>query len=134
VSYLQQILEGAQAKGGLSDDEFDSIFQSFMQPQQTQPNLGMGQASLQKPQIRPIVKDTNVAGEGMMSADTQAMGKLFAPSDTNPGLLDMYNATQDYGTDMFSTQNRMLAEQDMGMDDEKEDWRKKIREGLQSLF
>jgi hypothetical protein len=131
MSYLEQILGGAQQ---LSEEQFNSIFQSFMQPQQTQPNLGMGQAPLQKAQLRDVAKDTNVAGEGMMAAETQAMGKLFAPSDTNPGLLSMYDATQDYGTDMFSTQNRMLAEQDMGMGDDEDDWRKKMRDGLKSLF
>jgi|SaaInlStandDraft_4_1057021.scaffolds.fasta_scaffold02199_3 hypothetical protein len=136
MSYLEQILQAAQQRGGLTDEEFGSIFQSFIPQQQSQPNLGIPQQfeqpqSIQRPQM---IKQTQVPmqwGTGVNTAGFSKGKPNGVEGDGNVNLFqnvaDQYQATQDYDTDMFSTQTQMLAEQDRGMEDEEE-------KGLMSFF
>ena len=64
MGYLEQILSGAQQRGGLTDNEFNSIFQQFMPQQPTQPNMGFPQqqAMQQAPQMIPLAKQDNSMG------------------------------------------------------------------------
>jgi hypothetical protein len=73
VSYLEQILRGAQQRGGLTDAEFSSIFQSFIPQQQQQtPNLGFTQQPIQAPQMIPLSKQDG--SMGMYGKEIAALG------------------------------------------------------------
>ena len=125
MSYLQQILGGAQQRGGLTDDEFNSIFQQFIPQQQTQPNMGLPQQSVQRAQMLPQTQVPMQWGSGVNTAAfSKSPNGVEGEGDVNlfQNVSDRYDASNNYDTDMFSTQTGMLAEQDRGMfeDDEEE--------------
>jgi len=90
MTYLEQILQNAQANGGLTEEEFNALYQSYMPQQQIQPNLGMPQSNTQmtSANIRPIAKNTNVAGQGGAGIDTQAMTSVMKNNPQYGGLID----------------------------------------------
>lgn len=125
MSYLQQILGSAQQRGGLTDDEFNSIFQQFMPQQQAQPNMGLPQQPAQRAQMLPQTQVPMQWGSGVNTAAfSKAPNGVEGDGNVNlfQNVADRYDASNNYDTDMFSTQTGMLAEQDRGMfeDDEEE--------------
>ena len=140
MSYLQQILGNAQQNGGLTDDEFNSIFQQFMPQQQPQANMGLPQQQPQQVQRPQGIPQTQVPMQWGAGVNTANLSK--APNgvegDDSVGLMenvrDQYNITQnpEYNTDMFSTQTQMLAEQERGMNDE--DDKDKMKNFFSGLF
>jgi hypothetical protein len=120
MSYLQQILGGAQQRGGLTDDEFNSIFQQFMPQQQAQPNMGLPQQPVQRAQMLPQTQAPMAYGTGL---NTTQFGKTKSVGDDGADFLDLMNTSVKYDTDFGSDQSRMLAEQDNEFND-----------GLMSLF
>ena len=114
MSYLQQILGGAQQRGGLTDDEFNSIFQQYMPQQQAQPNLGMPQQPVQRAQMLPQTQVPMAYGTGL---NTTHLGKTKSVGDDGVNFLDLANASMKYDTDLGSEQSRMLAEQDQDFND-----------------
>jgi hypothetical protein len=121
MSYLEQILKGAQQRGGLTDEEFGSIFQSFMPQQQTQPNLGMSQGRIgMDVQRRTPIKQTQVPMTWGSGVNTASLGNKGIISDPTFGLYDRYKSSQRHDTNLFSEQTGMLAEQDRGMYDDEE--------------
>jgi hypothetical protein len=129
MSYLEQILKGAQQRGGLTDEEFGSIFQSFMPQQQTQPNLGMSQQPVQQIQRQTPIQQTQMPMTWGTGLNTASSGNKGIISDPTFGLYDRYKASDRHDTDFFSTQTGMLAEQDKGMYDDEEK-----KKGLMSLL
>ena len=132
MSYLQQILGSAQQRGGLTDEEFNSIFQQFMPQQQAQPNLGMGQQPVQRAQMLPQTQVPMQWGTGLNTTQFSKGKPNGVEGDGKVNLFqnvaDQYRVSNDYDTDMFSTQTQMLAEQERGMQDEEE------KKGLLSSF
>ena len=132
MSYLQQILGSAQQRGGLTDEEFNSIFQQFMPQQQAQPNLGMGQQPVQRAQMLPQTQVPMQWGTGLNTTQFSKGKPNGVEGDGKVNLFqnvaDQYRVTNDYDTDMFSTQTQMLAEQEREMQDEEE------KKGLLSNF
>jgi hypothetical protein len=121
MTYLEQILKGAQQRGGLTDEEFGSIFQSFMPQQQTQPNLGMSQGRIgMDVQRRTPIKQTQMPMTWGTGLNTASSGNKGVISDPTFGLYDRYKASQRHDTNLFSEQTGMLAEQDRGMYDDEE--------------
>jgi hypothetical protein len=122
MSYLEQILKGAQQRGGLTDEEFGSIFQQFMPQQQTQPNLGMPQGGIgMDVQRRTPIQQTQVPMTWGTGVNTAALGKKSGVTpDPTFGLYDRYKSSQRHDTNLFSEQTGMLAEQDRGMYDDEE--------------
>ena len=136
MSYLQQILSGAQQRGGLTDDEFNSIFQQFIpqQPQQVQSNIGLPQQPATAPEMIPLAK-LPVGYSEQMSSIGKALGKKDDESvSLGKNLVDQYKATQKYDTDMFSPQTRTLAEEDRGMLEDDNDKMKGLLAGLSDWF
>ncbi len=78
MSYLQQILQNAQAQGGMSEQDFAMLFSNYMNQQQ-QPNLGFTQQPTQAPQMIPLAKaDTSMGMYGKeMATLGKAIGKKF---------------------------------------------------------
>ena len=132
MSYLQQILGSAQQRGGLTDEEFNSIFQQFMPQQQAQPNLGMGQQPVQRAQMLPQTQVPMQWGTGVNTTQFSKGKPNGVEGDGKVNLFqnvaDQYRVSNDYDTDMFSTQTQMLAEQEREMQDEEE------KKGLLSNF
>jgi len=132
MSYLQQILGNAQQRGGLTDEEFNSIFQQFMPQQQAQPNLGMGQQPVQRAQMLPQTQVPMQWGTGVNTTQFSKGKPNGVEGDGKVNLFqnvaDQYRVSNDYDTDMFSTQTQMLAEQEREMQDEEE------KKGLLSSF
>jgi len=132
MSYLQQILGNAQQRGGLTDEEFNSIFQQFMPQQQAQPNLGMGQQPVQRAQMLPQTQVPMQWGTGVNTTQFSKGKPNGVEGDGKVNLFqnvaDQYRVSNDYDTDMFSTQTQMLAEQEREMQDEEE------KKGLLSNF
>ena len=132
MSYLQQILGNAQQRGGLTDEEFNSIFQQFMPQQQVQPNLGMGQQPVQRAQMLPQTQVPMQWGTGVNTTQFSKGKPNGVEGDGKVNLFqnvaDQYRVSNDYDTDMFSTQTQMLAEQEREMQDEEE------KKGLLSSF
>jgi len=132
MTYLEQILQNAQANGGLTEEEFNALYQSYMPQQQIQPNLGMPQSNTQmtSANIRPIAKNTNVAGQGGAGIDTQAMRSVMKNNPQYVDLIDRAMIANEHDINMFSDQAKDIAEQNKGI----EDWRTKMRDGLMSYF
>jgi len=132
MTYLEQILQNAQANGGLTEEEFKTLYQSYMPQQQIQPNLGMPQSNTQmtSANIRPIAKNTNVAGQGGAGIDTQAMRSVMKNNPQYVDLIDRAMIANEHDINMFSDQAKDIAEQNKGI----EDWRTKMRDGLMSYF
>ena len=125
MSYLQQILGNAQQRGGLTDDEFNSIFQQYMPQQQAQPTSLMPQQPVQRAQMLPQTQVPMQWGTGVNTTQF-SKGKpngVEGEGDVNlfQNVSDRYDASNNYDTDMFSTQTGMLAEQDRGMFEDDED-------------
>lgn len=124
MSYLQQILGSAQQRGGLTDDEFNSIFQQFMPQQQAQPNMGLPQQPAQRAQMLPQTQVPMQWGSGV---NTTALSKspngVEGDGDVNlfQNASDRHDASNKYNTDMFSEQTGLLAEQDRSMFEDDED-------------
>jgi hypothetical protein len=131
MSYLEQILQGAQQRGGLTDEEFGTIFQQFMPQQQTQPNLGMSQGRIgMDVQRRTPIQQTQVPMTWGTGVNTASLGKKSGVTpDPTFGLYDRYKSSQRHDTNLFSEQTGMLAEQDKGMYDDEEK-----KKGLMSLL
>jgi hypothetical protein len=137
VSYLEQILGDAQQRGGLTDDEFDSIFQQFMPQQQGQTNLGMGQQPVQRAQM---IKQTKVPMQWGTGVNTAGLSK-GNPNGVNlfQNVADRYKTANAYGTDMFSPQTGQMSSQERGMFDNEEERNKwfdneEEKEGLLNSF
>ena len=85
MTYLEQILQNAQAQGGLTDQDFAMLFGNYMnqQPQQTQqPNLGFPQQPATAPEMIPLAKQDNsmgMYGKEMATLGT-ALHKKFNPT------------------------------------------------------
>lgn len=81
MSYLQQILQNAQAQGGMTEQDFAMLFSNYMnqQPQQQPQNLGFPQQPTQAPQMIPLTKaDTSMGMYGKeMATLGKAIGKKF---------------------------------------------------------
>lgn len=125
MSYLQQILGSAQQRGGLTDDEFNSIFQQFMPQQQTQPNMGLPQQSVQRAQMLPQTQVPMQWGTGLNTTQF-SKGKpngVEGEGDVNlfQNVSDRYDASNKYDTNMFSEQTGLLAEQERSMFEDDED-------------
>jgi len=129
MSYLEQILGGAQQRGGLTDEEFNSIFQQFMPQQQTQPNMGLPQQQMprqvQRPQGIPQTQVPMQWGTGLNTTQFSKGKPNGVQSDDSVGLAqnlaDRYRIANEYGTDMFSETTGQMATQERSMfDDEKE--------------
>jgi hypothetical protein len=123
MSYLQQILGSAQQRGGLTDDEFNAIFQQFMPQQQAQPNMGLPQQPAQRAQMLPQTQVPMQWGAGVNTAAfSKAPNGVEGEGDVNlfQNVSDRYDASNKYDTNMFSEQTGLLAEQDRSMfeDDE----------------
>ena len=73
MGYLEQILQGAQQRGGLTDEEFSTIFQQFAPQQPVQSNLGMPQQPIQRPQMIPQTQVPMKWGTGV---NTASLGKI----------------------------------------------------------
>jgi hypothetical protein len=122
MSYLEQILQGAQQRGGLTDEEFSSIFQQFMPQQQTQPNLGMPQQPVQQIQRQTPIQQTQMPMTWGTGLNTASFGKNSGVTpDPTFGLYDRYKTAKRHDTNFLSEQTGMLAEQDKGMYDDEED-------------
>ena len=132
MTYLEQILQNAQANGGLTEEEFNALYQSYMPQQQIQPNLGMPQSNtpMTSATLRPIAKNTNVAGQGGAGIDTQAMRSVMKNNPQYVDLIDRAMIANEHDINMFSDQAKDIAEQNKGI----EDWRTKMRDGLMSYF
>jgi len=132
MSYLQQILGNAQQRGGLTDEEFNTIFQQFIPQQQAQPNLGMSQQPVQRAQMLPQTQVPMQWGTGVNTTQFSKGKPNGVEGDGKVNLFqnvaDQYRVSNDYDTDMFSTQTQMLAEQEREMQDEEE------KKGLLSNF
>ena len=125
MSYLQQILGNAQQRGGLTDEEFNSIFQQYMPQQQAQPNLGMPQQPVQRAQMLPQTQVPMQWGTGLNTTQF-SKGKpngVEGDGDVNlfQNVVDRYKTSNEYGTDMFSETTGALAEQNRGMFDTEEE-------------
>ncbi len=125
MSYLQQILGSAQQRGGLTDDEFNSIFQQFMPQQQAQPNMGLPQQSVQRARMLPQTQVPMQWGTGVNTAAFSKGKPNGVEGDGNVNLFqnvaDRYKTSNEYGTDMFSEQTGALAEENRGMFDTEEE-------------
>ena len=132
MSYFDQILQNAKANGGLSDEQFKTLYQSYMTQQQIQPNLGMPQSNtpMTSATIRPIAKNTNVAGQGGAGIDTQKFADAWNKNPQNGDLIDRAMIANEYDINMFSDQAKDIAEQNKGIDD----WRTNMRDGLLSYW
>lgn len=125
MSYLQQILQGAQQRGGLTDEEFNAIFQQFMPQQQTQPNIGLPQQPQQIQRQQPI-QQTQVPMQWGTGLNTTAFSKgkpngVEGDVSLFQNVSDRYKTSNEYGTDMFSEQTGLLAEGNRGMFDSAEE-------------
>ena len=114
MSYLQQILNGAQQRGGLTDDEFNSIFQQYM-PQQP----------VQRAKMLPQTQVPMQWGTGLNTTQF-SKGKpngVEGDGDVNlfQNVVDRYKTSNEYGTDMFSETTGALAEENRGMFDTEEE-------------
>jgi len=131
MSYLQQILGNAQQNGGLTDDEFNSIFQQFMPQQQQQPNMGFAQQQPQQAQRPQSISQPIIPMQWGAGMNTAGLSK--APNgvqdDGSVNLMDRGRASIEHDTNMMSEQTKMLAEQDKELreDDSK-------LEGLMGMF
>ena len=132
MTYLEEILQHAKASGGLTDEEFSSIYKQFLTQQPTQPNLGIPPTNvpMTSATMIPIAKNTNVAGQGGAGIDTQAMRSVTKNNPKYGGLIDRAMIANEYDINMFSDQAKDIAEQNKGIDD----WRTKMRDGLMSYF
>ena len=117
MGYLEQILQGAQQRGGLTDEEFSTIFQQFAPQQPVQSNLGMPQQPIQRPQMIPQTQVPMKWGTGV---NTASLGKIGGVSDPTFGLYDRGESANRHDTNFFLEQTGMLAEQDKGMYDDEE--------------
>jgi hypothetical protein len=125
MNYLQQILGSAQQRGGLTDDEFNSIFQQFMPQQQAQPTSVMPQQPVQRAQMLPQTQVPMQWGTGVNTTQF-SKGKangVEGEGDVNlfQNVADRYKTSNEYGTDMFSEQTGLLAEENRGMFDTEEE-------------
>ena len=125
MSYLEQILGGAQQRGGLTDEEFNSIFQQFMPQQQTQPNMGLPQQQMprqvQRPQGIPQTQVPMQWGTGLNTTQFSKGKPNGVQSDDSVGLLDRAITSNEYDTNLMSDQTEMLAQQnrELNEDDDK---------------
>ena len=125
MSYLQQILGNAQQRGGLTDDEFNSIFQQYMPQQQAQPTSLMPQQPVQRAQMLPQTQVPMQWGTGVNTTQF-SKGKpngVEGEGDVNlfQNVSDRYDASNKYDTNMFSEQTGLLAEQERSMFEDDED-------------
>jgi hypothetical protein len=111
MSYLAQILQQASQRGGLSDNEFNAIFENFLSKEE-RPSYNLGSnAPIQKRQQIGLKPYSNVIGTGM---NTTQFGRK---PNSGPSPMDNLMASWKYDTNMGSEQTRMLAEQDMDFND-----------------
>ena len=133
MSYLQQILGNAQQNGGLTDDEFNSIFQQFMPQQQPQANMGLPQQQpqqVQRPQGIPQTQVPMQWGTGVNTANLSKGKPNGVESDDSVGLMDRAVTAYEYDTDLMSDLTRDIAQQDRELnedDDYKDDFKKFLR-------
>jgi len=124
MSYLQQILGSAQERGGLTDDEFNSIFQQFMPQQQPQANMGLPQQQPQQVQRPQGIQQTQMPmqwGTGLNTTQFSKGKPNGVQSDDSVGLLDRAITSNEYDTNLMSDQTEMLAQQnrELNEDDDK---------------
>ena len=124
MSYLQQILGSAQERGGLTDDEFNSIFQQFMPQQQPQANMGLPQQQPQPVQRPQGIQQTQMPmqwGTGLNTTQFSKGKPNGVQSDDSVGLLDRAITSNEYDTNLMSDQTEMLAQQnrELNEDDDK---------------
>ena len=124
MSYLQQILGSAQERGGLTDDEFNSIFQQFMPQQQPQANMGLPQQQPQQVQRPQGIQQTQMPMQWGTGINTTQLSKgkpNGVQSDDSVGLLDRAITSNEYDTNLMSDQTEMLAQQnrELNEDDDK---------------
>jgi len=125
MSYLQQILGSAQERGGLTDDEFNSIFQQFMPQQQPQANMGLPQQQMPQQVQRPQgIQQTQMPmqwGTGLNTTQFSKGKPNGVQSDDSVGLLDRAITSNEYDTNLMSDQTEMLAQQnrELNEDDDK---------------
>jgi len=125
MSYLQQILGNAQQNGGLTDDEFNSIFQQFMPQQQPQANMGLPQQQMPQQVQRPQgIQQTQMPmqwGTGLNTTQFSKGKPNGVQSDDSVGLLDRAITSNEYDTNLMSDQTEMLAQQnrELNEDDDK---------------
>jgi len=123
VSYLQQILGNAQQNGGLTDDEFNSIFQQFMPQQQPQANMGLPQQQpqqVQRPQGIPQTQVPMQWGTGVNTTQFSKGKPNGVEGDDSVGLMDRAVTSNTLDTDLMSEQTKMLAQQDKELNEDED--------------
>ena len=124
MSYLQQILGSAQERGGLTDDEFNSIFQQFMPQQQPQANMGLPQQQMPQQVQRPQgIQQTQMPmqwGTGLNTTQFSKGKPNGVQSDDSVGLLDRAITSNEYDTNLMSDQTKMLAQQDKELNEDED--------------
>ena len=120
MSYLQQILGNAQQNGGLTDDEFNSIFQQFMPQQQQQPNMGLPQQQPQQVQRPQSISQPIIPMQWGAGMNTAGLSK--APNgvegDDSVGLMDRAVTAYKYDTDLMSDTTKALTLEDRGLNED----------------
>jgi len=123
MSYLQQILGNAQQNGGLTDDEFNSIFQQFMPQQQPQANMGLPQQQpqqVQRPQGIPQTQVPMQWGTGVNTTQFSKGKPNGVEGDDSVGLMDRAVTSNTLDTDLMSEQTKMLAQQDKELNEDED--------------
>ena len=123
MSYLQQILGSAQERGGLTDDEFNSIFQQFMPQQQPQANMGLPQQQpqqVQRPQGIPQTQVPMQWGAGINTTQLSKGKPNGVQSDDSVGLMDRAVTSNTLDTNLMSEQTKMLAQQDKELNEDED--------------
>jgi len=123
MSYLQQILGNAQQNGGLTDDEFNSIFQQFMPQQQPQANMGLPQQQPQQVQRPQGIQQTQMPmqwGTGLNTTQFSKGKPNGVQSDDSVGLMDRAVTSNTLDTNLMSEQTKMLAQQDKELNEDED--------------
>ena len=122
MSYLQQILGSAQERGGLTDDEFNSIFQQFMPQQQPQANMGLPQQQMPQQVQRPQgIQQTQMPmqwGTGLNTTQFSKGKPNGVEGDDSVGLMDRAVTAYKYDTDLMSDTTKALTLEDRGLNED----------------
>jgi len=121
MSYLQQILGNAQQNGGLTDDEFNSIFQQFMPQQQPQDNMGLPQQQPQQVQRPQGIQQTQMPmqwGTGLNTTQFSKGKPNGVEGDDSVGLMDRAVTAYKYDTDLMSDTTKALTLEDRGLNED----------------
>ena len=127
MTYLEQILKNAQQQGGLTDEQFASMFGGYIPQQQVAPNMGMPMPEIRQP---TMIKQTQVPMKWGSGVNTTQLSKSPDANQEMISLMDRMQIEKDYNIDPTSEQAKMLAEQDKDIND----WETQAKDGLMSFF